>query len=163
MASRVDRAKGAGGTRGASRGAPTEPSGPAALGKNLKSVGGPGTVGLEIVVGLMLGLFGGQWLDARLGSAPAFTLLGITLGLGAGVRGLVRAHRSMQREAREEEAAHGNPRPAYPYEDEQREDEQGEREQGGEVDGSGAPNEERPADATPSRGETPSKSSREGR
>lgn len=96
------------------------PSGAATLGKNLKALGGPGTVGLEIVVGLMLGLFAGQYLDARLAMAPLFTLLGVGLGLGAGVRGLVRAHRSMQREAREDEALHGNPAPAFPYDDEAR-------------------------------------------
>jgi ATP synthase protein I len=104
---------------GAGRAGPEPPAVPASpgerIGRDLKAVGGYGTVGLEIVVGMLLGVFGGQWLDARWGTSPAMVIVGMVLGLGAGVRALVRANRSAIREAEEQERLEGNPRPDVPY------------------------------------------------
>ncbi|NLA05143.1 MAG: AtpZ/AtpI family protein [Firmicutes bacterium] len=40
--------------------------------------------GLTMVLTILLGVYGGLWLDRRLGSTPLFLLLGIFLGVGAG-------------------------------------------------------------------------------
>jgi F0F1-type ATP synthase assembly protein I len=42
------------------------------------------------VVPLLVGLFGGQWLDRRLGTAPWLLLVGALLGAGAGMLSLYR-------------------------------------------------------------------------
>lgn len=40
--------------------------------------------GITMVAAVFLGLYGGQWLDRRLGTFPIFMLLGILLGVGVG-------------------------------------------------------------------------------
>ena len=40
--------------------------------------------GISMVLILLLGVYGGHWLDRRLGTSPAFLLLGTFLGVGAG-------------------------------------------------------------------------------
>lgn len=40
--------------------------------------------GIMMVVSLFLGLYGGEWLDRRLGTSPIFMILGIFLGVGIG-------------------------------------------------------------------------------
>ena len=40
--------------------------------------------GISMILILLLGIFGGDWLDRRLGTSPLFLLLGIFLGVGAG-------------------------------------------------------------------------------
>ncbi|NLI69397.1 MAG: AtpZ/AtpI family protein [Firmicutes bacterium] len=40
--------------------------------------------GIMMVVSLFLGLYGGDWLDRRLGTSPIFMILGIFLGVGIG-------------------------------------------------------------------------------
>lgn len=43
-----------------------------------------GQVGVMMVVFILLGLVVGQWIDARLGTSPTFTLALMMLGVGAG-------------------------------------------------------------------------------
>ncbi len=43
-------------------------------------------LGLTIVVAILLGFYGGQWLDDRLGTDLIFTIVGLLAGLGAGFR-----------------------------------------------------------------------------
>lgn len=57
------------------------------------------SVGLELAISVLLGMFGGRWLDGRLGSEPWLMLVGICLGFAAGLRGILRA---MDRASREE-------------------------------------------------------------
>lgn len=46
---------------------------------------------LSILVGsILLGLFGGMWLDRLTGTNPLFLIIGLFLGLGAGVYGMIR-------------------------------------------------------------------------
>ncbi|WP_240376164.1 AtpZ/AtpI family protein [Bacillus piscicola] len=46
---------------------------------------------LSYLVGpLLIGIFGGKWLDERTGTEPLFLIIGLLSGLGAGVYGLVR-------------------------------------------------------------------------
>jgi F0F1-type ATP synthase assembly protein I len=66
-----------------------------------KGVGRYGTVGLELVLSILVGLFGGQFLDRHLHTAPWLTLVGTGYGIAAGVRGLYRAAQRATREAEE--------------------------------------------------------------
>jgi F0F1-type ATP synthase assembly protein I len=67
-----------------------------------KAVGSYGTVGLEVVLSILLGLFGGRWLDGKFGTAPWLMLLGLVFGVGAAVRSLLHIRRQMQREIAED-------------------------------------------------------------
>ena len=40
--------------------------------------------GVSMVLIILLGVYGGNWLDHRLGTSPIFLLLGVFLGVGAG-------------------------------------------------------------------------------
>lgn len=82
--------------------------------KDLKTLGGPGTIGLELVLSVMLGLFGGRWLDGKLGTGPWLAIIGFGFGVAAGVRAIHRGWKDMQRINREEEQAEGNPAPMFP-------------------------------------------------
>ncbi len=43
-----------------------------------------------LAVGFVIGLYGGQWLDRRLGTYPWLTLIGLALGVTAGFRTVLR-------------------------------------------------------------------------
>lgn len=45
-------------------------------------------VGISFAVSIVLGLFGGLWLDKKLGSAPWCLLAGILIGIAAGFKNL---------------------------------------------------------------------------
>lgn len=47
-------------------------------------------LGTQLVVTLLLGLFGGQWLDGRWGTSPALTVVGCVLGIGLGMAVVIR-------------------------------------------------------------------------
>lgn len=53
-------------------------------GVNLRVLSLAGQVGVVMVVFILIGLVVGQWVDGRFGTAPAFTLAFILLGIGAG-------------------------------------------------------------------------------
>jgi F0F1-type ATP synthase assembly protein I len=68
--------------------------------KQWKDLGRYGTVGLELVLSILIGFFGGQWLDKRYGGGKGWlTMLGFAVGCYAGFRGIYKAYRVMQREA----------------------------------------------------------------
>jgi ATP synthase protein I len=46
--------------------------------------------GLQMLVGVLLGLFGGQWVDRKLHSEPWGLLIGVTLGLTSGMYLLIK-------------------------------------------------------------------------
>lgn len=48
------------------------------------------TSGFTLLAGMLIGYYGGRFLDSRLGTAPWLTLVGIMLGVAAGFRILVR-------------------------------------------------------------------------
>ncbi len=66
-----------------------------------KGLGGPGTLGIELVVGVAVGLFGGSWLDKKFDTSPWFTVIGLTYGIAAGARAIYRALKRANREADE--------------------------------------------------------------
>jgi len=67
--------------------------------QNWKGLGTYGTVGLELAISVLFGLFVGQWLDRKLEAGGWVTLVGFGLGLAAGVRALWRAVRQANEEA----------------------------------------------------------------
>lgn len=93
-----------------------------------KAVGGFGTIGLEIVLSMLIGLFIGRWLDGKLGTAPIMTVVWFFFGLAAAGRSLWRAVKKMQAETAREEREQGNPAPLYDREDER--DAKGHRDEG---------------------------------
>lgn len=47
-------------------------------------------LGTQMAVVLLLGVFGGRWLDGEWGSSPAFTVVGSLLGIGLGMAVVIR-------------------------------------------------------------------------
>lgn len=78
-----------------------------------RGLGGYGTLGLEIVLSVLIGLFGGRWLDERFGTEPWLGVLGFVLGAGAAVRSVQRTQRDLRRVAEKEEREQGNPAPMF--------------------------------------------------
>lgn len=78
-----------------------------------KGLGGFGTLGLEIVLSILLGLFGGRWLDGRFGTEPILMWAGFAFGIAMSVHATHRALRLMRAAAAREERAEGNPAPLY--------------------------------------------------
>ncbi|MFZ5892258.1 MAG: AtpZ/AtpI family protein [Myxococcota bacterium] len=66
--------------------------------QNWKALGGPGTLGIEIVLSVAVGLLGGSWLDKKFGTAPWLTLIGLAYGLAAAGRAIYRALKQANRE-----------------------------------------------------------------
>ena len=58
-------------------------------------------VGLEILLSIVIGLYGGKWLDAKLGISPWLTYIGLAAGIGAAIKALVRVTRSYRKMAEE--------------------------------------------------------------
>jgi hypothetical protein len=78
-----------------------------------KALGSFGTLGLEIVLCILLGLFLGRWLDGKLGTEPYVSVVGFLFGLAAAVKAIVRTWKEMQKETAREEREQGNPAPMY--------------------------------------------------
>ena len=78
-----------------------------------KAVGSWGTLGLEIVLSVMIGFFGGRWLDAKLGATPWLSLVGFAVGCAAAGKAIHRTWQEMQAVTAREEREKGNPAPLY--------------------------------------------------
>lgn len=92
-----------------------------------RGVGSLGTIGLEIVLSIAFGFFGGRWLDGKLGTEPYLSIVGFCFGVAAAVKAFMRASREMKAAAEREEREQGNPRPRY--------DARGDDEREGKVEG----------------------------
>lgn len=65
-----------------------------------KAYGRYGTVGIELVLSILIGVLGGRWLDDRYaGGRGWITILGLVVGVYAGFRQVFRAAKQMQRES----------------------------------------------------------------
>lgn len=62
------------------------------------------SVGLELAIAVIIGLFFGRWLDGQLGSTPWMMILWLVIGFTAGLRGVYRYVRLADREAARAEA-----------------------------------------------------------
>jgi ATP synthase protein I len=91
--------------------------------KEWKAFGSYGTIGLEFVLSIMLGLFGGRWLDGRLGTGPWLAIIGFGLGVAAGFKAIHRGWKEMQQITAQEEREEGNPAPVFPKEEPKEDDE----------------------------------------
>ena len=81
-----------------------------------KSLGAYGTIGLEIVLSILVGLWLGTRLDAWLGTAPWMAVLWFAFGCAAATKSVHRSWKDMQAAAKREEAEQGNPAPQFPDE-----------------------------------------------
>ena len=74
-----------------------------------KALGTYGTLGMEIALSIVVGLFGGQWLDKKLHTGGWLTWIGFAYGLAAAGRAIYRA---VQKSNLEAEAAEQREREA---------------------------------------------------
>ncbi len=81
--------------------------------RKLKDLGTYGTVGLEFGLSVLVGLFGGQWLDRKLHTDPWLTFIGMAFGVAAGVRTLWRTARRAQHELEAEDQREQRARREY--------------------------------------------------
>jgi len=56
-----------------------------------KAVALVGMISADLAVSVLVGVWAGNWLDRKFGSAPLFLILGLFLGLGAGILLVLRA------------------------------------------------------------------------
>lgn len=68
---------------------------------------------MEIALSVVVGLFGGQWLDKKLGTHGWLTWIGFAYGLAAAGRAIYRAVRKSTREAEEAERRDREARAKY--------------------------------------------------
>jgi F0F1-type ATP synthase assembly protein I len=67
------------------------------------------TGGFEFAAAILLGLFVGQYLDRRIGTAPWLLILGVAVGAAAGFYNLYRTLTTAQtRAASRDRSKHGN-------------------------------------------------------
>ncbi len=65
-----------------------------------KAYGRYGSVGIELVASIVIGVFGGRWLDDRFAGGRGWvTILGLVVGVYAGFRQVFRAAKQMERDA----------------------------------------------------------------
>ena len=55
-------------------------------------------VGIEMGVAVGIGIFGGNWIDIRLGTEPVFFWVGFGIGLGAAAKAVVDAARKVRKD-----------------------------------------------------------------
>ena len=65
----------------------------------LKALGHAGGIGFEMVAMLLVGLYAGKWLDGRFGTDPAFKLIGLFFGIGAGFYSLFKLSKELSKGA----------------------------------------------------------------
>lgn len=72
--------------------------------KPWKAYGRYGSIGIELVLSIILGYYGGHWLDQKFfGDKGYVTGIGFLIGVYAGFRSLFAVAKKMQRDIEEEE------------------------------------------------------------
>jgi len=84
-----------------------------------KGIGKYSTVGLDLALSILVGLFGGRWLDGKLGTGHWLTIVGLGFGIATGARFVWRALQAANREAEEQEREERRARNEF-HEDEDR-------------------------------------------
>jgi ATP synthase protein I len=87
--------------------------------QNWKALTSLASVGLEFGLSVLVGLFGGRWLDSRLGTSHWLTFIGLGFGIAAGYRAIYRATVAANRQAELEEEREKSERKRY-HDDEKR-------------------------------------------
>ena len=79
----------------------------------LRAAGRVSAVGIEIVVALVIGYYAGHWLDVRWGTGPYLTVFFTLVGLGAGIKALVRTHQVLKQQLEDdpEDPPRNDPKP----------------------------------------------------
>ena len=72
-------------------------------GKQLKTHGRLLSSGIELGLSVVVGLLGGRWIDGQLGTEPWLMLLGLILGLIAGLRSLIKYAKQASAQETDEE------------------------------------------------------------
>jgi ATP synthase protein I len=67
--------------------------------QNWKAFTRPASIGLEFCLSVLVGLFGGRWLDNKLGTSHWLTFIGLGFGIAAGYRAIYRATVAANRQA----------------------------------------------------------------
>lgn len=57
--------------------------------------------GITLTAGILLGLYGGSWLDRRLGTSPWMMLAGVLLGIGAGFHSILSELRVLEKKQKD--------------------------------------------------------------
>lgn len=83
------------------------------LQQDWKALGSYGTLGMEIALSVVVGLFGGQWLDKKLHTGSILTWVGFAYGLAAAGRAIYRAMRKSNQEAEAHEQREREARRKY--------------------------------------------------
>jgi ATP synthase protein I len=73
--------------------------------------GQTGAVGLEILLALAFGYFGGRYLDGKFGSGPWLQWIGLVVGVGAAVNALVRVTRAYKKSLKDDVSSQQEPKP----------------------------------------------------
>jgi ATP synthase protein I len=73
--------------------------------KQLKLAARFASAGLELVISIVVGYFGGGLLDRWLGTSPYIAYAGLALGIAAGFRNLLLLARTAQKRTEESSAA----------------------------------------------------------
>ena len=60
--------------------------------------GTTGAVGIEVAVAIVIGYFGGKYLDRKLHTTPWISYFGLLAGIGAAIKALVRVVRNYRRD-----------------------------------------------------------------
>jgi len=71
--------------------------------KSWKGIGSYSTVGLDFALSILVGLFGGRWLERKLHTGHWLTFVGLGFGIAAGIRTLLRALERANKDAEEQE------------------------------------------------------------
>jgi len=71
--------------------------------KGMKSYGRYGAVGLELLLSIAVGYYGGRWLDGKCGT-KWIAFVGFVIGCYAGFRALFRVAKTMQKDIERDEA-----------------------------------------------------------
>lgn len=74
-----------------------------------RSLGAYGTLGLEFVLSVVLGLYGGRWLDQKFGTEGGFAVGGLVLGVVVGFRSIWRVAKQAERDVSDNEPPAGPP------------------------------------------------------
>lgn len=58
--------------------------------RQLAALGGVSLIGIEMAVSILVGYYGGRWLDGKFGTSPWLEWIGFAFGVAAGFRSLYR-------------------------------------------------------------------------